>query len=280
MIQADQRYLEHFGLAAPPFGPAPDPGLVYWSPSHRMAAAVLDYGLSSGAPVTVLTGEIGSGKTTLLGHFLDGLDAGVTAGLIATPRPGDAILPRICAALGLGAPAGDPFDALGALMQAEARAGRRLLVVIDEAQNLGPDALEELRLLGNLTAEGGAGPQLLLVGQPPLLRAIRAPELAPFAQRVAVGRHLGGLGLDETGGYIAARLQAAGGGPALFSRQAAEVVHRATGGLPRPVNQLCDLALTYAAAAGAPDVRRATVVEVLRDGIFFALVPEASGDAP
>ncbi len=273
MVQADERYLEHFGLAAPPFGPAPDPSFLFWSSAHRMAHAVLDFGLASGAPVTVLTGEIGSGKTTLLAHFLAGLDAAVTAGLLATPRPGGDVLARLCAAFALPAPEGDPFDALGGFLQAEARAGRRLLAVIDEAQNLSPAALEDLRLTGNLAAEGGVAIQLLLVGQPPLLRTIRAPELAPFAQRIAVGRHLDGLDLDEVGGYIAARLQFAGGEPRIFSRQAAEIVHRATGGLPRLVNQLCDLALTYAAAAKAPDVRRATVIEVLKDGTFFAIRP-------
>lgn len=277
MEQADERYLEHFGLAAPPFGPAPDPECLYWSAAHRMAHAVLDFGLVSGAPVTVLTGEIGSGKTTLLAHFLGGLDAGVTVGLLATPRRDGEILARLCAAFGLKGAAGDPFDALGAFLETEAQADRRLLAVIDEAQNLGPAALEDLRLMGNLAATTGGGIQLLLVGQPPLLRTIRAPDLAPFAQRVAVGRHLGGLALDEVGGYIAARILMAGGEPRIFSRQAAEIVHRASGGLPRLVNQLCDLALTYAAAADAAEVRRATVIEVLRDGIFFALDPEATG---
>jgi general secretion pathway protein A len=280
MVQADERYLEHFGLAKPPFGPAPDPEFVFWSSAHRMAHAVLDFGLVSGAPVTVLTGEIGSGKTILLAHFLAWLEASVTAGLVATPRPGGDILARLCAAFGLPAPEGDPFEALGAFLQAEARAERRVLAVIDEAQNLSPAALEDLRLLGNLSAEGGLAMQLLLVGQPPLLRTIRAPELSPFAQRVAVGRHLDGFDLDEVGGYIAARLQAAGGEPRIFSRQAAEIVHRATGGLPRLVNQLCDLALTYAAASEASEVRRATVIEVLSDGIFFAHHPDGIRDAP
>jgi general secretion pathway protein A len=274
MVQADERYLDHFGLTAPPFAPAPDPAFLYWSAGHRMAHAVLDFGLVSGAPVTVLTGEVGSGKTLLLAHFLDELDAAVTAGLVATPRPGGDILARLVAAFGLP-PEGDPFDALAALLAAEARDGRRLLAVIDEAQNLSARALEDLRLAGNLAAEG-AGLQLLLVGQPPLLRRLQTPCLAPFAQRIAVGRHLAGLERDEIGGYIATRLQAAGGRPQIFSRQAAELVHRATGGLPRLVNQLCDLALTYAAAAEAPDVRRATVIEVLRDGIGFGLRPEAA----
>jgi general secretion pathway protein A len=279
IVQADERYLEHFGLAAPPFGPAPDPDLLFWSAAHRIAAAALDFGLASGAQVTVLTGEIGSGKTTLLAHVLRGLDDGVTAGLVATPRPGCDILARLIAAFGLPPSEGHPFDALGALLHAEARAGRRLLAVIDEAQNLSPAALEDLRLMGNLAAEGGAGVELLLVGQPPLLRTLRAPELAPFAQRVATARHLGALDPEEVGGYIASRLQAAGGEPRIFSRQAAELVHRATGGLPRLVNQLCDLALTYAAAAEASEVRRAAVVEVLQDGSFFAFRPEDTGGA-
>ncbi|WP_209425930.1 AAA family ATPase [Pararhodobacter sp. SW119] len=279
MRQAGQHYIDHFGLAAPPFGAAPDPAFLYWSPAHRMAYAVLDFGLTSGAPVTVLTGEIGSGKSTVLAQFLTELDDSVTAGVITTPRPGQAgILDRVGAALDLDATSGDAFDLLGAALEAEAGAGRRILVVIDEAQNLSPAALEDLRLMGNLATDDGAGIQLLLVGQPPLARLIRAPEMAAFAQRVSVGRHLGALDLDGVGGYIAARLQAAGGSPAMFSRQAAEMVHRATGGLPRPVNQLCDLALTYAAAAEAPDVRRATVVEVLQDGVFFGFRPDALGE--
>lgn len=277
-MQANERYLEHFGLTVPPFGPAPDPGLLYWSDGHRMAYAALDFGLASGSQVTVLTGEVGSGKTTLLAQFLAGLDAGVTAGLVTTPRPGDDILGRLGAAFGLAPGGGDPFAALGALLAAEARDGRRLLAVIDEAQNLSPGALEDLRLMGNLVAAGGQAAQIVLVGQPPLLRTLRLPELAPFAQRVAVGRHLGGLDPDEVGGYIAWRLQAAGGEPRIFSRQAAELVHRATGGLPRLVNQLCDLALSHAAAAEAAEVRRATVVEVLRDGVFFAFRPDDTGE--
>ncbi len=280
MRQAEQRYLEHFGFDAPPFGPAPDPGFLYWSPAHRMAHAVLDYGLVSGAPVTILTGEIGSGKTTLLTHFLEGLDADVTVGLVATPRPGADILGRIAAALGLDAATEDPFAALADFARTEARADRRVLVVVDEAQNLAPPALEDLRLMGNLGADGGTGVQLLLVGQAPLLRTLRSPALAPLAQRIAVGQHLGPLAHDEVGGYIAARLLTAGGTPGIFSRQAAEIVHRASGGVPRLINQLCDLALTYAAAAEAPDVRRATVIEVLRDGVFFAHPVDPDSPAP
>lgn len=274
MTQALSYYLEHFGLRERPFALAPDPGFLYWSPHHRSAYAMLDYGLGTHAPITLLTGEIGAGKTTLVHHFIDSLTDEVIVGVISNARAGqNGIMRRVCMTLELNPPPGaDPAD-LFTLVQdfllREHQRGHRVLLIIDEAQNLDRDALEDLRMLTNINAGREEVLQLLLVGQPELRDLIRQPGMAQFAQRVAASYHLPNLDSDSVAAYIATRLKAAGGKPGIFSRQAADLIHRATNGTPRLVNQLCDLAMTYAYADGEPMVRRDTVVRVLRDGVFF-----------
>lgn len=274
MAQALNYYLQHFGLRERPFALAPDPEYLFWSPEHRGAYAMLDYGLSTRAPITLLTGEIGAGKTTLLHHFIDSLGEGVTIGMISNARPGvNDVLRRVCAALGLSVPAGgdsaDVFGVVQDFLLAEHAKGNRVLLVIDEAQNLNRDALEDLRMLTNINAGRDEVLQLLLVGQPELRAMVRRPDLVQFAQRVSASYHLPRLDAASTAGYIASRVRQAGGNPAIFSRQAAEEIHRATGGVPRLINQLCDLALTYAFAEKQPMVKRDTVAQVLADGVFF-----------
>ena len=277
MAQALNFYLDHFGLRERPFALAPDPEYLFWSPEHRGAYAMLDYGLSTRAPITLLTGEIGAGKTTLLHHFIDSLDEAVTIGMISNARPGvNDVMRRVCAALGLSAPEGsdgDPFGVIQDFLLAEHAAGNRVLLVIDEAQNLNRDALEDLRMLTNINAGRDEVLQLLLVGQPELRTMVRRPDLVQFAQRVAASYHLPRLDAASTAGYIAARIRHAGGKPDIFSRQAAELIHQATGGVPRLINQLCDLSLTYAYAGQLPMVKRDTVAQVLEDGVFFGASP-------
>ncbi len=279
MTRAQSSYLDHFEMRERPFSLAPDPAFLFWSLEHRGALAILEYGLDTRAPITLLSGEIGAGKTTLLHYFIDGLREDITTGLISNARPGvNDILRRVCAALEVELPPGTApddsaaqFAALQSFLLAEHRAGRRVLVIIDEAQNLNRDALEDLRMLTNINAGRDEVLQLLLSGQPELREMVRRPDLAQFAQRVAASYHLPRLDLVGVGGYIAERLRKAGATPSIFSRQAAELVHQATGGTPRLVNQLCDLALTYAYAQGAHQVVRATVKQVLDDGVFFSL---------
>ena len=236
MTQAST-YLEHFGLRDRPFALTPDPAFLVWSPEHRGAHAMLDYGLSARAPITLLTGEIGAGKTTLLHHLIDTLDTDITVGLISNARPGvNDIMRRVCAALGVAVPAGadssDQFAAIQDFLLAEHRAGRRVLLIIDEAQNLTRDALEDLRMLTNINAGRDEVLQLLLAGQPELLATVRRPDLVQFAQRVAASYHLPRLDLAATAEYIATRLKIAGGQPGVFSRQAAAV--HAARPTPRP----------------------------------------------
>jgi len=268
-------YMEHFGLRERPFSLAPDPEFIHWSDVHRSAYAMLEYGLTTRSPITLLTGDIGAGKTTLMHHFIDGLGEDVVAALISNARVGrSGILGSVCATLELAAPQGADADELFTLLQQslleEYRRGRRVLLFIDEAQNLGAEALEDLRMLTNINAGREEVLQLFLAGQPELRDLILQPDMEQFAQRVAASYHLPKLGPDAIAGYIATRLRAAGGQPGIFSRQAAELVHEATGGTPRLVNQLCDLALTYAFARGDTMVRRAAVQQVLDDGVFFA----------
>lgn len=279
-------YLDHFGLAQRPFTLTPDPAFLVWLADHRGAHAMLDYGLAARAPITLLTGEIGAGKTTLLHHLIDTLDPSITTGLISNARPGvNDILRRVCAALGVTLPPGsdsaDQFAAIQDFLLGEHRAGRSVLLIIDEAQNLTRDALEDLRMLTNINAGRDEVLQLLLSGQPELRATVRRPDLVQFAQRVAASYHLPRLDLAATAEYIATRLRIAGGQPGVFSRQAAAAVHAATAGTPRLINQLCDLSLTYAFAQRQQMVTRATVERVLADGVFFGIgAPAADEGAP
>jgi len=283
-MQALSYYLDHFGLKERPFSLTPDPEFLFWSPEHRGALAMLDYGHSTRAPITLLTGEIGAGKTTLMHHFIGTLDEDVTIGLISNPRPGvNDILRRVCAALGLkGVHADDSAEQFGLVQDfllGEYRLGRRVLLIIDEAQNLSREALEDLRMLTNINAGKDEVLQLLLVGQPELRDTVRRPDLVQFAQRIAASYHIPRLSAEGVAGYIASRLRAAGGSPSIFSRQAAALIHDITGGTPRLINQLCDLALTYAYSEASTLVTRATVEAVLRDGVFFGAGSVVPGKA-
>ncbi len=268
-------YTDHFGLSQRPFSLVPDPEFLFWSRAHRAAWAMLEYGLMSHAPITLLTGEIGAGKTTLLHHFLAGLEDDVTVGLVSNARPGTRdmlrwVLPALSVQLDRDADEGARLEAFQDFLIAEYGAGRRVLLVIDEAQNLDRAALEDLRMLTNINANKDELLQIFLVGQPELRDIVRQPDLVQFAQRVAANYHIPAMDRDAVLSYIAHRLRKAGGTPGIFSRQAAEAVHHASGGIPRLVNQLCDLAMTYAFAAGQTQVRAATVQQVLEDGAFFA----------
>lgn len=271
---AQDIYLEHFGLSQRPFAMVPDPDFLFWSRAHRGAFAMLEYGLVTHAPITLITGEIGVGKTTLLHHFIAGLEPDVTVGMIANTRPDTAdllrwVMPALGQQVDQDASEVTLYHRLRDFLIAEHRRGQRVLLIIDEAQNLGPAALEELRMLTNINVGKEDLLSLVLVGQPELRDHVRRPEMKQLAQRVAANYHIPVMDAATVLGYIAHRLTVAGGAPDLFSRQAADLVQAATGGVPRLVNQLCDLAMTYAYSAGLRRVRQATVQQVLDDGVFF-----------
>lgn len=268
-------YLDFFGLRERPFTLVPDPEFLFWSPQHRRAYSVLEFGVLSRAPITLLTGEIGAGKTTLLQNLLSGIDEDVVVGLVSNAQGNRGeLLQWVLNALDV------PFDSGASYVQnfqklqdfligAYAR-GQRVVLVFDEAQNISCEGLEELRMLTNINSNKDELVQLILVGQPELRDMVRHPSMNQLAQRIAASFHLNRMTADMTMKYIAHRLEAAGGTGQEFTPNASLLVHDVTGGVPRLINQLCDYSLLYAWSDEAgPSVTSKVVQSVLDDGVFF-----------
>jgi type II secretory pathway predicted ATPase ExeA len=279
---APDLYLEHFGLHERPFSLVPDPGFLFWSRAHARAHSILEYGILTRAPITLITGEVGAGKTTLVHHLLRRLGPGVTVGLISNAHGSRGELLRwVLMALGQAVPDGGDYVTLFSSFQRflidQYAAGRRVVLIFDEAQNLDRETLEELRMFTNVNANKDELLQLVLVGQPELRQTIARPDMAQFAQRVAASFHLPAMDLEALRGYIAHRVKVAGATDTIFRNNALGLIHEATGGVPRLVNQLCDLALVYAYTRNHKTVSRTTVQHVLDDGVFFGAGRLAAG---
>ena len=270
-------YTAHFGLAMRPFALTPDPSFLYHSRNHQLALDMLAYGIDSQAPLLLLTGEIGSGKTTLLRQLMRDLDERITVGLVSNPtRNLRSLIPHVASSLDVEPADGSDiaaYEAITRVALAEYGAGRRTLIVIDEAQNLSDELLEEVRLLTNLNSDGDVLVQVLLVGQPELRQTLSKPGMRQIAQRVAADHHLRPLDARETAAYIASRIRIAGGKPGLFSIGAMAVVYVSSSGVPRLINQLCDYALVFAYADGKAVVDRETVDEVLKARVAAGALP-------
>jgi type II secretory pathway predicted ATPase ExeA len=262
-------YERHFGLKAKPFSLTPDPVFLFPSRQHAMAMTMLEYGLESQAAFSLLTGDIGSGKTTLIRRLLRQLGDQVVVGLIShTHARFKSIHTWALSALSI-VPAGDSevaqYEALVDAIVRTYAGGRRTLLIIDEAQNLSLELLEELRLLSNVNSEQDLVLQILLVGQPELRHKLSRPELQQFAQRVSVDFHLHPLDRNEAHAYVRHRLEVAGRDTPIFLPDAIEFVHARTRGVPRLINQLCDFALLYAFADGRTMIDADLMAEVVRD---------------
>jgi general secretion pathway protein A len=262
-------YRRHFGFTVKPFAMTPDPAFLYASRRHAMALTMLEYSLESQAPFSVLTGVIGSGKTTLVRKLLQQLGDQVQVGLIThTHGRFQSIHGWVLSALGITAK--DTSDVglyetlQRSLIQQYAKGGRTLLI-IDEAQNLTIEILEELRLLSNINSEKDLLLQILLVGQPELRIKLSHPELRQFAQRVSVFFDLKRLDREETHEYVRHRLTVAGGDPALFRPEAIDLIHARTRGVPRLVNLMCDFALVYGFADRRSEIDAELITQVARD---------------
>ena len=278
-------YEAFYGLKCRPFLMVPDPGFLFWSETHRDGISMLRYGIASRAPITVLTGDVGAGKTTLIRHLLDEMPEDVTLGLISNMQRGRGELlhwAMLCLEQEIiDEPYVRTFQRLQDVLVQRYAEGRRVVLIVDEAQNLSVAQLEELRMLSNINSESDELLQIILVGQPKLRELLRRPELEQFVQRISSDFHLGRLSLRETRGYITRRLEIAGATQTIFTGRSCDLIYEATQGVPRLVNILCDLCL----ACGYFDSRRLVEEDLVRElltdigerGIYSQFTPLSDG---
>lgn len=259
-------YEAAFGLREKPFSLIPDPEFLYLSEGHKVALSLLEYGVTEQTGFVVISGEVGSGKTTLIRHLLASVSDDIVVGLITNTHPtfGE-LLQWIGLAFDLDYKGKDKVELYQSFLDfliEQYASGRRVVLVIDEAQNLSIAALEELRMLSNINADKDYLLQLILLGQPELLHNLRRPELRQFVQRIGVDYHLGPLTLTDAFRYIRHRITVAGGAADLFDDYACAAVFYYAEGIPRLINVLCDLALVYAYAEDRRHIDINTVMEV------------------
>lgn len=239
-------YESFYGLASKPFQLNADPLFYFGSKQHQRAKAYLEYGLHQSEGFIVITGEVGAGKTTILRGLLDHLDPAqvIAANVVSTQLGADDILRMVCAAFGTemkDTTKSGLLLALEAGLQAHRRAGRRCLLIIDEAQHLSYAALEELRMLSNFQSGTHALLQSFLVGQPEFRDIIFSPRMQQLRQRIIASCHIGPMDENETRGYVEHRLKCAGATDRpVFRPEAFAALFRASGGVPRRINLICD----------------------------------------
>ncbi len=258
-------FLSHFGLREPPFSITPDPRFLFMSARHREALAHLVYGVGERGGFVQLTGEVGTGKTSVCRCLLEQLPAHVDLALVLNPRLSPVeLLAVVCDELRIPYPTGttssrELVDRLSRhLLDAHAR-GRRTVLIIDEAQNLAPEVLEEVRLLTNLETTREKLLQVILIGQPELAAILDQPKLRQLAQRVTARYHLEPLSWTETRAYVRHRLAVAGSGRPVFTAAALRVLHRRSRGIPRLINAIADRSLLGAYTRERPQVDGETV---------------------
>jgi general secretion pathway protein A len=279
-------YEHHYGLTEAPFALLPDPSFLYMSKDHSMALTLLRYSILNKQGFTVISGEVGSGKTTLINRILDELEDDITVGLINfTHNAFGELSEWVLMAFGIeyrNKSKVEIYDDFVKFLIEEYRKGQRVVLIIDEAQNMDARTLEELRMLSNVNAQKDYLLHLIILGQPELRMTLQKPALRQLAQRVSVFYHLGQLSLKEAQAYIAHRLEVAGGDPTLFSQDAVRRIWKEAKGIPRIINTLCDLSLVYGFSASCNKIDVAIVAEVLKDRqkMGLQLVPETNEVEP
>ncbi|WP_119304110.1 ExeA family protein [Dongia deserti] len=270
-------YESFFGLREKPFSLLPDPDFLFMSSKHSLALSILEYSLAGQAGFCAITGDIGSGKTTLIRSLLRRIGRDVTLGLISNTHTGlTDITAWALASFGRGTNAQTDAEIYQELMHfliEEYAGGRRCILVVDEAQNLTVEALEELRLLSNINSDKDLLLQIILVGQPELLMKLKSPELTQFAQRISISYHLTPLNYLDTRRYIRHRLEVAGADRPIFTDTAIGAVQFFSGGVPRVINSICDMAMVYGLADNRTDIDLDIVLRVIADR-------QASGVSP
>lgn len=278
-------YEAYFGLNTKPFELVPNPDFLFLSHSHKKAINYLAYGLQEQAGFILLAGEVGSGKTTLVRNLIKNLDKEIVLARVFNTRADAAqVLSMINEDFGLEvknktkvALLRELYDYL-LVLYAE---GKRAVIIIDEAQNLTVDVLEEIRLLSNLEADSVKLVQIVLVGQPELIEVITRPELRQLRQRIAVHCQLTPLSRDETEAYVYHRLETAGNREALIWQEGAfDLLYRYSGGIPRLINQFCDFALLCVFAEESRELSMEMLQEVIGDIAWDCTPPTSTKPAP
>jgi len=264
-------YLKHFNLSERPFSITPDPRFLYMSDRHREALAHLLYGLGEGGGFVQLTGEVGTGKTTICRCLLEQVPENVDVALVLNPKvTAEELIATVCDELGVAYP--DQIHSIKTLtdilnrhlLDAYAR-GRRTVLIIDEAQNLSADVLEQVRLLTNLETPTRKLLQIILIGQPELRALLARPEMRQLSQRVTARYHLEPIAQQEVSGYIQHRLQICGASHIVFNKRTVDLIRRLSGGVPRLINVLCDRSLLGAYVEGKSQVDRQIVKKAARE---------------
>ncbi|MCB1932300.1 MAG: XrtA-associated ATPase [Candidatus Accumulibacter sp.] len=264
-------YESFYGLTSKPFQLNPDPTFYFASKQHRRAMAYLEYGLNQNEGFIVVTGEIGAGKTTIVRGLLNDLDSEkvVAAQLVSTQLDAEDTLRMVAAAFGVGTRSTGKSEmllALEAFLVEVTGQGKRCLLIVDEAQNLTPRAVEELRMLSNFQFGTQALLQSFLIGQPEFRKIMQSPQMKQLRQRVIAACHIGPMDQDETQAYIEHRLKCAGSqGSPHFDAGAFEAIFEASKGIPRRINAHCDRLLLSGFLAGKSEFTRADVEEVAKE---------------
>jgi len=269
-------YRDFYGLTEKPFTITPNPGFIFLSRSHREAFAHLLYGVDSHAGFIAMTGEVGTGKTTLLRTLLTQLDSDKyrSALIFNTCLSSDQLLASICREFDIEPAEPNRFgylEALNSFLLEQHLAGSTVVLVIDEAQNMAPDVLEQVRMLSNMETEQDKLIQIILAGQPELNDVLARHDLRQLSQRITVRCSLVPMGLQDTGDYINHRLKVSGCRiPGLFSRGAVKRIYRFSQGIPRLINVACEQSLVMAWTQESIPVTPAMVAKVLADVRPFA----------
>ncbi len=266
-------YQAFYGLKENPFSLQPDPDFLYFGRRHSYAYAMMEFGIRNRAGFMVISGEIGCGKTTLVRHLLNNLPNDLVVGLVSnTHREIANLLQWIMLSFGLtyeGQSNVALFDEFQRFLIKQYAAGKSALLIIDEAHNLNPDALESLRMLSNINADKSQLLHIMLVGQPQLKELLLRPDLLQFSQRVEVDFHVKPFEAADVPGYIQHRMKVAGRETPLFTAEACARIADASQGIPRRINVLCNTALVYGFAAESKLIDLPLVEEMLSDKAEF-----------
>ncbi len=272
-------YTKFYNLKEKPFSLTPDSAYLYLSRQHEMALTMLTYGVQSSTGVTVISGEVGSGKTTLIRKILDDMEGDITVGLISNAHSkfGE-LMHWVLSAFGIKTDKKDKVDLyqmFNAFLISEYAKNNKIILIIDEAQNLSIDTLEELRLLCNINFGKHYVLQLILVGQPELLEKMQRHELRQMAQRVSVDFKLKALGYKETKAYISHRFAVAGADVdvEIIDKYAVAAIYYHSGGIPRLINMLCDYAMVYGFAEEQHTIDLSLMLSVIEDKLRGGIFP-------